>query len=87
MRMVGMDLEWLDFIARSSVETLGGAEQEFDANGVERKHDATTFDAIARATSLSLRTVATTISLLELEGLLSVDITGTVRSSIGRQAQ
>lgn len=48
---------------------------------------ASSFDAIARATSLSLRTVAATVSLLELEGLLSVDVTGTVRSSIGRQTR
>jgi len=48
---------------------------------------ATTFDSIARATSLSHRTVAATISMLELEGLLSVDVTGAVRTSIGRQSR
>ena len=48
---------------------------------------ANTFEAIARASQLSLRTVAATISVLELEGLLTVDVTGAVRSSIGRQAR
>ncbi len=48
---------------------------------------ADTVEAIALAAKLSLRTVAATISILELEGLLTVDVTGAVRSSIGRQAR
>lgn len=48
---------------------------------------ATTYDAIARATKLTQRTIAASVSVLELEGLLTVDVTGVIRSSLAGLAR
>ncbi len=46
---------------------------------------ASTLDAIARMAKLPLRTVAGAVSILEMEGLLTVDLLGDIRSALGRQ--
>ena len=48
-------------------------------------HGATDLVAMARGASLTLRAAASALTALELEGLVQVDMTGQIRSSlIGR---